>query len=333
MKSTFFTEENIISMLQKCDSPGDVFETKYEIINYVVDQVVHHWNRNKSEEEDEDEKRLSITYKGTIYNYHWYGDSGCISFKEGDFEFVCRLGRGGMNLDSLIKWIDDKLEVVRHIMPIYLKTKGKIERIDGIQVVGMTTVINTLMEKYGMIATIRIEERNYEERWHMKLLGYKCCGGREATFKFGQRFFGEGRQELLRLVEPVFRFFSLEQCIDLSYREPSNNGYSAPVDTYALYSAVSMINFELSASLCPIGDNSWQSVSVELHDGNRPFLIDNGLLYFNFDFRKHSLNDFKKVVSQLNKDILIPLKCLSQAGILTEVSIFVDFEKVLSAIE
>lgn len=339
MTQAQFNKEYITTAFQSCNTLGDVGNVIRDVISYVEKRVLYYWNRNTCPMGDTYENR-TITYHGTVYRFWWYADSGCISFEVGELKIQIRFEKGGMALERLVSHIEELLVVVRNIMPAYLVAKGKAQRLYGMQLAGMTAELNTLLEKNSISPHLEIGRGMLGRRgWVIQLAGYKCDRSDKVIFEICGEY-PEKRQNLVILMDPLFRFISLDQCIDIKYRSPSDNGKifftwrlepEAPFHIDPYFYAFRKLNLDLILEMSSMEEFSWQNVLVELHGKNNLFWIDGYRVYFMFDFRKYTPEEFCRVIEELNKGILAPLENFKKEGNHTDLSIFIDFEKALAA--
>lgn len=335
MPPELFNEEEIDRRFRNCSSWEEASRLIHDARNFVEDYVVKLWNSSSRSRKIIEEGKKTVTFNGTDYHFYWYGDSGCIDFKEGCFEFSCRLGKGYMPLESFLGRIDEKLAVLRSIMPAYLNAKGKAERLDGIQMAGIRAGMKTMMDRYGIKGRLEITEQWKPDLggWWIRLSGYKSDRDRNVEFDICK---SNNPSLQVRLLEPIFRFFSRDYCIDINYQHPAGNGYRMTIDSasssaFPYFNAAMRINYQVMVEMYQIGDSSGQKVMVEMYDRVGYFFMDRNLVYFELDFGKHTVEDFCKVFKRLNEEFLEPLEGLMTAGNHTKFSIYVDFDKVLAA--
>lgn len=333
MKPESFNEEYLTRKLQECSTPGEVYVIKDKIIEYFYLGVLSLWETNQVSTDLFEEKKISLLYNGKTYLFNWYGDSGCLEFEEDDWEFICRLYEGGVSLETLLEWIDKQRMIVRKIMPVYQKAKGKTDRLYGIQIVGITNSIKRFLDQYGITARLEVREQcgPEEKGWVVKMSGYKSDRDSDVSFQIADNF---QPWEIKQILEPLFRFFSLDYCIRFDYRKMVysycwRSCDSAPIHAFPFFYAVLLVNYDLSMSMFSNGDEN--QVLVELQDRKDVFFIDKEKLYFEFDFRKYSLNDFRKVIKMLDMEIFDPITTFRNAGNHTDASILIDFQSALLA--
>lgn len=335
MPPELFNEEEIGRRFRNCSSWEEASRLVHDACNFVEDYVVRLWNSRSRSRKRIEEGKKTVTFNGTDYHFYWYGDSGCIDFKEGCFEFSCRLGKGYMPLESFLGRIDEKLAVLRSIMPAYLDAKGKAERLNGIQIAGIRAEMRSVMDRYGITGCLEITKQWKPDMggWWIRLSGYKSDRDRYVEFDICK---SNNPSLQVRLLEPVLRFFSRDYCIDINYQRPAGNGYSMTIDSasdsaYPYFNAAMRINYAMLVVMYPIGDSSSKKVLVKMYDCTGSICLDRDEIYFEIDFGKHSVEEFSKVFKKLNEEILDPLEGLKSAGNHTKFSIYVDFDKVLAA--
>lgn len=343
MPPELFNEEEIGRRFRNCSSWEEASNLIHDAINFVEDYVVKLWNSSSRSRKTIEEGKKTVTFNGTDYLFYWYGDSGCIDFKEGCFEFSCRLGKGYMPLESFLARIDEKLAVLRSIMPAYLNVKGKAERLDGIQMAGIRAEMKTMMGRYGITGYLEIRKQWKPglEGWWIRLSGYKSDRYRHVEFDICKN---NNPLPHVRLLEPIFRFFSQDYCIDINYQRPADNGYSMAIDSasdsaFPYFNAAMRINYAMLVVMYPICDISSKKVLVKMFDRAGNLCLDRDEIFFELDLGKHSVEDFGKGFKRLNEEFLEPLEVLrnlegtynAPCSNHTMFSIYVDFDKVLAA--